>query len=40
MVICGRYEAVDQRFIDRNIDFELSIGDFVLSYFPLNPRDD
>ena len=30
-LICGRYEAVDQRFIDRNIDFELSIGDFVLS---------
>jgi len=30
-LICGRYEAVDQRFIDRNVDFELSIGDFVLS---------
>lgn len=30
-IICGRYEAVDQRFIDRNVDFELSIGDFVLS---------
>jgi len=29
--ICGRYEAVDQRFIDRNVDFQLSIGDFVLS---------
>jgi tRNA (guanine37-N1)-methyltransferase len=31
ILICGRYEAVDQRFIDRNVDFELSIGDFVLS---------
>ena len=29
--ICGRYEAVDQRFIDRNVDIQLSIGDFVLS---------
>ena len=29
--ICGRYEAVDQRFVDRNVDMELSIGDFVLS---------
>uniref|UniRef100_UPI004048439E tRNA (guanosine(37)-N1)-methyltransferase TrmD n=1 Tax=Polynucleobacter sp. TaxID=2029855 RepID=UPI004048439E len=29
--ICGRYEAVDQRFIDRNVDLQLSIGDFVLS---------
>lgn len=30
-LICGRYEAVDQRFIERNVDFELSVGDFVLS---------
>ncbi|NDC50029.1 MAG: tRNA (guanosine(37)-N1)-methyltransferase TrmD, partial [Burkholderiaceae bacterium] len=30
-LICGRYEAIDQRFIDRNVDFELSIGDYVLS---------
>lgn len=29
--ICGRYEAVDQRFVDRNVDLQLSIGDFVLS---------
>jgi len=29
--ICGRYEAVDQRFIERNVDLQLSIGDFVLS---------
>ncbi|MFM6921612.1 MAG: tRNA (guanine(37)-N(1))-methyltransferase, partial [Polynucleobacter victoriensis] len=30
-LICGRYEAVDQRFIDRKVDFQLSLGDFVLS---------
>jgi tRNA (guanine37-N1)-methyltransferase len=29
--ICGRYEAIDQRFIDRNVDLQLSIGDFVVS---------
>jgi tRNA (guanine37-N1)-methyltransferase len=30
-LICGRYEAVDQRFVDRNVDLQLSIGDFVVS---------
>ena len=30
-LICGRYEAVDQRFIERNVDLEISLGDFVLS---------
>jgi tRNA (guanine37-N1)-methyltransferase len=29
--ICGRYEAIDQRFVDRSVDIALSIGDFVLS---------
>jgi tRNA (guanine37-N1)-methyltransferase len=29
--ICGRYEAVDQRFVDRQVDLQLSIGDFVVS---------
>jgi tRNA (guanine37-N1)-methyltransferase len=29
--VCGRYEGVDERFIERNIDLELSIGDFVVS---------
>lgn len=28
---CGRYEGVDQRFLDEHIDAEISIGDFVLS---------
>lgn len=31
IVVCGRYEGVDQRFIDRCVTHELSIGDFVLS---------
>jgi tRNA (guanine37-N1)-methyltransferase len=31
VVICGRYEGIDQRFISRHVDIELSLGDFVLS---------
>lgn len=31
VLLCGRYEGVDQRFIDRHVDMELSLGDFVLS---------
>ena len=31
ILLCGRYEAVDQRFIDRCVDEEISLGDFVLS---------
>lgn len=31
ILVCGRYEGIDQRFIDTFIDMELSIGDFVLS---------
>ncbi|HEY1147919.1 MAG TPA: tRNA (guanosine(37)-N1)-methyltransferase TrmD [Pseudoduganella sp.] len=31
VVLCGRYEAVDQRLLDRCIDEEISLGDFVLS---------
>ncbi|MFO1219780.1 MAG: tRNA (guanosine(37)-N1)-methyltransferase TrmD [Burkholderiaceae bacterium] len=31
VLICGRYEGVDQRFVDRHVDLELSLGDFVLS---------
>ncbi|MDK6077682.1 tRNA (guanosine(37)-N1)-methyltransferase TrmD [Massilia varians] len=31
VVLCGRYEAVDQRLLDRCVDEEISIGDFVLS---------
>jgi tRNA (guanine37-N1)-methyltransferase len=29
--ICGRYEGIDQRFIDAHVDMEISLGDFVLS---------
>ena len=31
VLLCGRYEGIDQRFIDRHVDMELSLGDFVLS---------
>ncbi len=31
LIICGRYEGVDQRFIDSNSIEEISIGDYVLS---------
>jgi len=30
-LICGRYEGIDQRVVDRHVDVELSLGDFVLS---------
>jgi tRNA (guanine37-N1)-methyltransferase len=30
-VICGRYEGIDERIIDRGVDFEYSVGDFVLT---------
>ncbi len=29
--VCGRYEGVDQRFIDHYIDEEVSLGDYVLA---------
>ena len=31
ILISGRYEGVDQRFIDETVDIEISLGDFVLS---------
>ncbi len=31
ILLCGRYEGVDQRFIDLYVDMVISIGDFVLS---------
>lgn len=30
-LVCGRYEGVDQRFIEQYVDQEISLGDFVLS---------
>lgn len=29
--VCGRYEGVDERFIEQNVDMELSVGDIVVS---------
>lgn len=31
ILICGRYEGIDQRFIDAHVDQQISLGDFVLS---------
>ncbi|HYD63176.1 MAG TPA: tRNA (guanosine(37)-N1)-methyltransferase TrmD [Noviherbaspirillum sp.] len=31
VLLCGRYEAVDQRLLNRCVDEEISLGDFVLS---------
>jgi len=31
VLLCGRYEGVDQRFIDTYVDRQISLGDFVLS---------
>ena len=31
MLLCGRYEGVDERLVHRAVDEELSIGDYVLS---------
>lgn len=30
-LVCGRYEGVDQRFVDNFIDEEVSLGDYVLA---------
>lgn len=31
MILCGHYEGVDERVIERYIDMEISIGDYVLT---------
>ena len=31
ILLCGRYEGLDQRFIDTHVDLQVSLGDFVLS---------
>lgn len=31
ILLCGRYEGIDQRFIDANVTHQISLGDFVLS---------
>lgn len=31
ILLCGRYEGIDERLIQRQVDIEVSIGDYVLS---------
>lgn len=31
VILCGHYEGVDERFVVKNVDLEISIGDFVLT---------
>lgn len=31
ILVCGRYEGVDERFVEASVDEEISIGDYVLS---------
>ena len=31
VLICGRYEGFDERFLDGAVDLEISVGDFVVS---------
>ena len=31
ILVCGRYEGIDQRIIDRYADDEISVGDYILS---------
>jgi tRNA (guanine37-N1)-methyltransferase len=31
VLLCGRYEGIDQRVIDRHVTHEISLGDYVLS---------
>jgi tRNA (guanine37-N1)-methyltransferase len=31
ILVCGRYEGIDERIIDSRVDLEISIGDYVLA---------
>ena len=31
VIVCGRYEGIDQRIVDEYVDDEVSVGDYVLS---------
>ena len=31
ILVCGRYEGFDERFIEEFVDFEWSIGDYIVS---------
>lgn len=40
VLLCGRYEGVDQRFIDAFVDEEVSMGDYVLGRRAARPEPD
>ena len=31
IIVCGRYEGIDQRFIEKCVDEQISLGDFVIT---------
>ena len=31
VIVCGRYEGIDERFLEHFVDLEVSIGDYVLT---------
>ena len=31
ILVCGRYEGIDERVLELDVDYEISLGDFVLS---------
>jgi tRNA (guanine37-N1)-methyltransferase len=31
LLVCGRYEGIDERFVEARVDEEVSIGDYILS---------
>ncbi len=34
VIVCGRYEGIDERFLEHFADLEISIGDYVLTGCP------
>ncbi|NLO56725.1 MAG: tRNA (guanine(37)-N(1))-methyltransferase, partial [Thermovirga sp.] len=31
VIVCGRYEGVDERFLENYVDLEVSLGDYILT---------